>query len=72
MENIPEANINARKSKEQIKKQFFQSIINSERHESKELQDKAKKVEKRDEAAQIISEFEQGQFLKNLKKRLRL
>ena len=30
----------------------------NERHEGKELQDKTKKVEKSDEAGEIISEFE--------------
>ena len=30
----------------------------NERHEGKELQDKTKKVEKSDEAREIISEFE--------------
>ena len=58
MENIPETNINARKSKEQINKQLNESIINGERHENKELQDKAEKVEKSDKAVEIIHEFE--------------
>ena len=39
--------------------QLFESIINSEWHENKELQDKTEKVEKNDEAAKIIREFEQ-------------
>ena len=43
---------------EQIKKQLNESIINGERHEDKELQDKTEKVEKSDEAAKIIREFE--------------
>ena len=58
LENIPETNINARKSEEQIKKQLNESIINGERHKNKKLRDKAGKVEKSDEAAQIIRKFE--------------
>ena len=34
-EHIPETNINARKSKEQIKKQLNESVINGEQHENK-------------------------------------
>ena len=49
--------------KEQVRKQLFESIINSELHENKDLQDKAEKVEKRDEAAKIICRF--GQIIKN-------
>ena len=33
-------------------------FINGERHENKELQDKAEKVEKSDEAAEIIRQYE--------------
>ena len=40
-------------------KQFCESIISSKWHENKELQEKAEKVEKSDEAVQIIREFEQ-------------
>ena len=47
------------KSKEQINKQLFESTINSEWHENKDLQDKAEKVEKSDKAAKIICEIEQ-------------
>ena len=47
-----------RKSKEQIKKQLSELIINGERHENKELQDKAEKIKKGDKAAEIIPEFE--------------
>ena len=50
--------MNARKSKEQIKKQLNKSIINGEQHKKKELQDKAEKVEKSDEAAEIVRKFE--------------
>ena len=50
--------LNTRKSKEQRKKQFFESTINSERHENKGIQDKANIVKKSDEAAQIIREFQ--------------
>ena len=42
-----------------MKKLLFESIINSEWYENKEVQDKVEKVEKSDEAAQIICEFEQ-------------
>ena len=42
-----------------MKKLLFESIINSEWCENKEVQDKVEKVEKSDEAAQIICEFEQ-------------
>ena len=38
---------------------YRSNFSNGERHQNKELKDKAKKVEKRDEAAQIILEFEQ-------------
>ena len=41
-----------------MKKQLNESIINSELHENKEPQDKAEKVEKSDEAAEIILKFE--------------
>ena len=51
LENIPETNINVRKLKEQIKKQLNNSIIDSERHENKELQGKAENVQKNNEAA---------------------
>ena len=40
-----------RKLKEQIKKQLNNSIIDSERRENKELQDKAENVQKNNEAA---------------------
>ena len=39
--------------------QLFESIINSEWNENKELQDKTGKAEKNNEAAEIIPEFEQ-------------
>lgn len=39
--------------------QLFESIINSEWNENKELQDKTEKAEKSDEAAEIMCEFEQ-------------
>ena len=48
----------ARKSKEQIKKQLNKSIINDERHENKELQDKAEKVKKSEKVAEIIHKIE--------------
>ena len=54
LENIPETNINVRKLKEQIKKQLNNSIIDSERRENKELQDKAENVQKNNEAAEKI------------------
>ena len=41
-----------------MKKLLFESIINGEWHENKELKDKVEKVEKSDEAAQILCEFE--------------
>ena len=47
-----------RKSKEQIKEQLSELIINGEQHENKELQDKAEKIKKSDKAAEIIPEFE--------------
>ena len=49
-------------------KQFFYYIINCEWPENKELQDKAKKVEKGDEAEQIIHEFEK--IIKSKKKNM--
>ena len=49
-------------------KQFFYYIINCEWQENKELQDKAKKVEKGDEAEQIIHEFEK--IIKSKKKNM--
>ena len=42
----------------QVKKQRFESIINSEWHENKDLQEKAEKVKMNDEDGQIICEFE--------------
>ena len=50
--------MNARKSKEQIKKQLNESIIINEQHENKELQDKVENSEKSDEAAEKIREFD--------------
>lgn len=58
LENIPETNNNARRSKEQINKEPNKSIINPERHESKDQQDKVEKVEISQETAEIIREFE--------------
>ena len=40
-------------------KQLFESIINGEWHENKELQNIAKKVKKSDEAPQMTRKFEQ-------------
>ena len=45
------------KSKGQINRRLNESIINGERHENKELQDKVEKVEKSDKVADIILEF---------------
>ena len=41
-----------------MKKQHNESIVNGEWHENRELQDKAKKVKKSDEAAEIVRESE--------------
>ena len=41
-----------------MKKQLNKSTINGERHENKELQDKADKVETSGEAEEILREFE--------------
>ena len=49
-------------------KQLFYYIINCEWQENKELQEKAKKVEKSDEAEQIICEFEK--IIKSKKKNM--
>ena len=54
-----------RKLKEQIKKQLNNSIIHSERHENKELQDKAENVQKNNEAAGKILNFEYVKRRKN-------
>ena len=54
----PVANINPIKLKKQIKKQLNESIINGTRHENKVQRDKAEKVEKSDEVAEIICKFE--------------
>ena len=57
LQNVPEANINTRISKGQIKKQLNKSLKNGEQHENKELQDNGEKVGKNDEAAEIIRKF---------------
>lgn len=46
-----------RKSKEKIKRQLNESVINRKRHENKELQDKAEKFEKSNKTAKMICEF---------------
>ena len=58
LQNIPVANINPTKLKKQIKKQLNESIINGKLHENKVQRDKAEKVEKSDEVAEIICKFE--------------
>ena len=54
---------NARKtrrlSKEEIKQQLIDSIINSNIIETKELNEKADKVEKSEDAATIIKQYEE-------------
>ena len=42
-----------RKSKEEIKKEFEDSIINGERHENKYLEEEASKIEKTEYAAAV-------------------
>ena len=54
-----------KKSKEQIKKRLLESIINSEWHENKDLQDKVEKSEKSDETAKIVHKFQQIIKIKN-------
>ena len=57
LKNIPETNINA-KIKGTNKETIKESIVNVEQQENKGMQDKAKNVEKTDEAGEIIYKFE--------------
>ena len=52
--SIPETSIKTRNSKEEIKTELEDSIINSERHENK-----ASEVKKIENAAAVIREFEE-------------
>ena len=54
LDNIPETSKKIRKSKEKIKKELEDSTINCERHENKELEEKAAKVEKTEDEAVVI------------------
>ena len=53
-DSIPETSIKTRNSKEEIKTELEDSIINSERHENK-----ATEVKKTEDAAAVIREFEE-------------
>ena len=53
-----------------IKKELEDSIINGERHENKELEEKASKVKNTEDAAAVIGEFEE--IIKSKKKNHRL
>ena len=47
------------KTKEAIKKELDESIVNGERHGNMETEEKARGVEKPENAATVIREFEQ-------------
>ena len=48
-----------RKTKEEIKKELADSLINIEKNENRDIEEKASKVEKGKDAASVIREFEE-------------
>ena len=58
-DSILETSSKTRKSKEEIRKELKDSIITGERHENKELEEKASKVKNIEDAAAVIREFEE-------------
>ena len=48
-----------RKTKEEIKKELADSLINIEKNENRDIEEKASKVEKCKDAASVIREFEE-------------
>ena len=54
-----------RKSKKEIKEELEESIINGEKHENKEIEEKARMFEKSEDAAEVIREiYSRGHFSK--------
>ena len=47
-----------RKTKQKVKKKFEESLINGEKHENKDIEEKSDKMEKCDETLAIIGEYE--------------
>ena len=56
---VDEANKKNRKTKDEIKKDLEESIINGERNEEIETEEKVNNFETRKNAAEIIQQFEQ-------------
>ena len=56
---VDEANKKNRKAKDEIKKDLEESIINGERNEEIETEEKVNNFETRKNAAEIIQQFEQ-------------
>ena len=63
--SIPEPSAKTRKPKEDIKKEIEDPVINSERHENKELEEKARKIKNSEDMAAVIRDFEE--FIKSKK-----
>ena len=62
MENLDVSNVTIKiipKTKEKIKDELKVSIINIEKHENKEIEERGKMVEKSKDAAEVILEFEE-------------
>ena len=47
-----------KKTKQKVKKKFEESLINGEKHENKDIEEKSDKMEKCDETLAIIGEYE--------------
>ena len=62
MQNLDVGNIAikiTKRNKDEIKKDLKVSIINIEKHENKEIEERGKIVQKSEDAAEVILEFEE-------------
>ena len=58
-----------RKNKKEIKEELEESIINGEKHENKEFEEKARMVEKSDDVAEVFARFIREEIFQKFKER---